>query len=135
MAVFPTLLAIPGSLNVRLFKSVNNSSINGVEIDFSATLASGAKFDLSNTASYSVILDNSVTNGYPGFAEVVVPNTKLTATVTGGSLSLAGADLLSAMNSLLAAGPVSNGKITILALDASNTLLVASGSWSINVVP
>ena len=135
MAVFPTLLAIPGSITVKLFRSENASAINPIEIDFAASLASGVKFDLSNAASYSVIFDDGVPQGQNGHAEVVVPNTKLTATATKGSLSITGMDLQSALNSLLAAGPVSKGLVSILALDASNTVLVATGNWSLTNVP
>jgi hypothetical protein len=132
---FASLLAIPARVNIPLFFDACNGNINGVEVKFSPTLASGAKFDLSAASSYIVIFDNGGTPQAVNYHYEVVPNALLTASLTGGSLTLANGDLTTALLALAQAGAPYGGNVCIIAFDAANTVIAAVGTWNVSRVP
>ena len=135
MPNFASLLAVPGSFAMKLIKSYNATAINGLEIDFAPTLASGAKFNLTNTTAYTLTLDNGEALGTNPYASNTVTNTLLTAGSTGGSLSVTSAEITSAILNLQANVGSTNGKASIVASDGTNVVLVATGTWSVSNVP
>jgi hypothetical protein len=132
---FASLLAIPARLNISFFFDSYVGNANGVEVDFSPTLANGAKFDLSAASTYTVVFDNGAAPGSVSYVEQVVPSPLLTAGLTGGSLELADTSLTAVMAAMALAGAPNGGKASILASDGTHTVVVAVGTWSVSRVP
>lgn len=135
MPSFASLLAIPSSVTLRFIRSYNASLINGFETDFAPTLASGAKFNLTNTTAYALTLDNGEKLGTNPYASKTVANTLLTAGATGGSLSVTSSEITADINNLQANTGAQGGKVSITATDGTNVVVVATGTWGFSIVP
>jgi hypothetical protein len=125
-----SLLAVPARVNLALTLIASAAQLNGIEVDFAPTLASGAKFNLSGATSYAVAMDNGQDFASGAYFEASPPNTLLTAGAAGGSLTILAAELESAYNALQATFAANSGRISITASDDTNTVLVATGTWS-----
>ena len=135
MPSFASLLAIPSSVNLKFIRSYNAELINGFEIDFAPTLASGAKFNLSNGTAYTLTLDNGETIATNPYTYRTVVNTLLTAGATGGSLSVTSSEITADIPNLQANTGATSGKVSITATDGTNVVVVATGTWSVSTVP
>ncbi len=125
----------PANINVGVQYSLENAAVLNESIIAFAPTNQGATgtFDLSSATSYAVVMNNGQSN-VVSLQQNSPPNTKISGTSTGGSLSISAVNLSNAITPLLAGGPTS-GKISITATDGTNTVLVAQGSWNAAFIP
>jgi hypothetical protein len=127
---FPSILAIPASISARFFGTNSGAIVNGAEIDFKPTLAAGTAFDLTAVSSYIVYIDNGVTVGLPAYASNNIPTSSFTGSASGGSVTLAASDILTALSNMKIQGGNGNGRINIQASDGVNSVIVAQGQYN-----
>lgn len=131
---FGSLLCVPANIGPNFRYSNGLSAGNGLEIDFVPTLAAGTKFDLTAATAYTVNMDNGLSPTAAQYLAQQPSNSKLTGGATGGSLSIAAADVKTAILALQAKNGATSGSISVSATDGTNDLIVATGTWTANYV-
>jgi hypothetical protein len=126
---FASLLAIPARINPVLIHSLQLGD-NGLVISFVPTIAAGTPFDLTAATSYTICMDSGVPLSNPSYLQETPANTLLTASNTGGSLSIAAVASGLVVSALVDPNYSGSGRITISATDGTNTVIVAAGTWS-----
>lgn len=127
---FPSLLAVPAQVTLAINYSINSTLANGLSLAFKPTLADGTAFDLTAATSYNVQVDNGGTPGTIGYTGGDVGNTLVSATSSGGSLSMTAAQVAALVTGFAGANQSASGRLSITATDGTDTVIIARGQYS-----
>jgi hypothetical protein len=125
----------PATNNLTFQLSQAALTYNSLSQVFIPTAQGGGAFNCAAMTSAQLNMDNGLTPGAPGYANLPLTNTLGAVTATSFALSCAPSEIETILGSFLTSSGSTRGNYSIVGSDGTTGIVIARGTWNLQVGP